>query len=158
LDLQILADDVGVGKGTLYRYFGSKQELFLAAADRVMWDLRHYVESHVADIEDPLERITSGIRHYLRFFHDHPEAVEMLIQERAQFKDRKRPTYFIHRDTNIERWRALYRDLIAQGRVRPLTAERITDVVGDLLYGTMFVNYVAARKRPPDEVAADIIE
>src|SRR5262245_37795229 len=37
LDLQILADDVGVGKGTLYRYFGSKQELFLAAADRVMW-------------------------------------------------------------------------------------------------------------------------
>ena len=158
LDLQVLADDLGVGKGTLYRYFGSKQELFLAAADRVMANLRQYIESRVADIADPLERIAAGIRHYLQFFHDHPEAVEMLIQERAQFKDRKRPTYFVHRDTNIERWRALYRDLIAQGRVRPLSAERITDVVGDLLYGTMFVSYVAGRNRPPAEAAADIIE
>src|SRR2546430_155159 len=39
-DLQVLADTLGVGKGTLYRYFPSKQDLFLAAADRVMRKLR----------------------------------------------------------------------------------------------------------------------
>src|SRR5215211_5667849 len=29
LDLQVLADSLGIGKGTLYRHFGSKQDLFL---------------------------------------------------------------------------------------------------------------------------------
>src|SRR5262245_28248981 len=158
LDLQVLADDLGVGKGTLYRYFGSKQELFLAAADRVMRNLRQHVETRIAGVADPLEQITCAIRAYLEYFHDHPEAVEMLIQERAQFKDRKRPTYFEHREANIERWRALYRDLIAQGRVRRMPPERITDVIGDLLYGTMFVSYVAGRNRPPDQAVQDIID
>src|SRR5213082_375345 len=33
---QLLADKLGVGKGTIYRHFPSKRALFLAAADRVM--------------------------------------------------------------------------------------------------------------------------
>jgi AcrR family transcriptional regulator len=158
LDLQVLADDLNVGKGTLYRHFGSKQELFLAAADRVMYKLRHHIDASVEGIEDPLEQITHGIHAYLEYFDSHPEAVEMLIQERAQFKDRKRPTYFEHREANIERWRNLYRDLIAQGRIRPTPVERISDVVGDLLYGTMFVSYIAGRRRSRAQVADDIID
>jgi AcrR family transcriptional regulator len=158
LDLQVLADDLDVGKGTLYRYFGSKQKLFLAAADRVMRSLREHVDARVAGIDDPLQQIAVGIHAYIEFFHDHPAAVEMLIQERAQFRDRKRPTYFEHREVNIQRWRALYRDLIAEGRIRDLSPERITDVVGDLLYGTMIVAYIAGRNRPPAETARDVID
>jgi AcrR family transcriptional regulator len=158
LDLQVLADDLRVGKGTLYRYFGSKQRLFLAAADRVMRNLRRHIDASVEGIADPLEQITRAIHAYLQYFDAHPEAVEMLIQERAQFRDRKRPTYFEHREANVERWRNLYRDLMADGRIRPHDAERLSDVVGDLLYGTMFVSYVAGRRRPPAQVAQDIID
>ncbi len=35
-DTQALAEKLGVGKGTLYRHFPSKRDLFLAAVDRVM--------------------------------------------------------------------------------------------------------------------------
>jgi AcrR family transcriptional regulator len=157
-DLQVLADAVGVGKGTLYRHFGSKQELFLAASDRVMRKLRQQVDDRVENLEDPLDQIATGILAYLEFFHEHPEAVEMLIQERAQFRHRRRPTYFEHREVNVERWRNLYRDLIARGRMRPLAVERVSDVLGDLMYGTMYVNYIAGRNRPPAEVARDIID
>lgn len=38
-DTQTLADRLGVGKGTIYRYFPSKRELFLAAVDRLMLQL-----------------------------------------------------------------------------------------------------------------------
>lgn len=157
-DLQVLADDLGVGKGTVYRHFGSKQRLFLAAADLVMRKLRRHLDASIQGVGDPLERVTRAIHAYLEYFDVHPEAVEMLIQERAQFKDRKRPTYFAHREANIERWRNIYRDLIAEGRVRSVPVERISDVVGDLLYGTMFVSYVAGRRRPPAQVAEDIID
>lgn len=157
-DLQVLADELGVGKGTVYRHFGSKQDLFLAAADLAMRNLRRHIDARVEGIADPLERITRAVRAYLEYFDAHPEAVEMLIQERAQFKDRKRPTYFEHREANRERWRNVYQDLIDRGRVRPIPVERILDVFGDLLYGTMFVTYIAGRSRPPAQVAEDIID
>jgi AcrR family transcriptional regulator len=157
-DTQLLADELGVGKGTLYRYFPSKQELFLAAVDRAMHHLRRQIDANIEGIDDPLDRIAEAVRAYLAFFADHPEYVELLIQERAQFKDRKKPTYFVHREANIERWRALYRDLIAAGRVRDMPVERITDVMSQLLYGTMFINYFTGRQKPVEAQARDILD
>jgi hypothetical protein len=84
--------------------------------------------------------------------------VELLIQERAQFRDRKKPTYFVHREANRERWRKLYEDLIKEGRVRQIPVERILNVFGDLLYGTMFTNYFTGRRRPVEEQAEDILD
>jgi AcrR family transcriptional regulator len=157
-DTQLLADKLGVGKGTLYRYFASKEEVFLAAADRVMRRMRESIDTAIAGIEDPLDRIALAIRTYLAFFAEHPDYVELLMQERAQFKDRKKPTYFIHRETNVERWRELYRGLIAEGRVREMPVERITDVMSDLCYGTMFTNYFTGRQKPFEAQAEDILD
>ncbi len=157
-DMQELADTAGVGKGTLYRYFPSKDELFLAAADRVMLRMRAEIDRATAGVEDPLERVQKAIRAFLEFFADKPERVEMLIQERAHFKDRKKPTFIQHREVNVERWRALYRGLIEQGRVRQMSVERITDVIGDLLYGTILTNYFAGLRKPLDVQAEDIID
>src|SRR5260370_29907464 len=56
-DTQLLADELGVGKGTLYRYFPSKEALFLAAVDRAMHRFRDYIDSRIADVEDPLDQI-----------------------------------------------------------------------------------------------------
>jgi AcrR family transcriptional regulator len=157
-DTQLLADELGVGKGTLYRYFPSKRALFLAAADRVMRRLRQQIDASIEGVEDPLKRIAVAIRAYLAFFAEHPESVELLIQERAQFKDRRKPTYFEHREANVEQWRALYRGLIAGGRVRDMPVERIIDVMSDLVYGTMFTNYFTGQRKPFESQAEDILD
>ena len=157
-DTQALADILFVGKGTIYRYFSSKELLFLAVVDRVMRRLRAAVDASMQGIEDPLDRIAQAIRAYLAFFQRQPQFAELLIQERAQFKDRKKPTYFEHRDANVERWRALYRDLIKAGRVRQIPVERITDVISDLLYGTMFTNYFSPKSRSLEQQAEDILD
>ncbi len=118
---QVLADRLKIGKGTIYRHFPSKRELFLAAADRVMVKLNERIECSIAGIDDGLESITVAITAYLAFFAENPHFVELIIQERAGFKDRKRPTYFEHRERNVQRWRQLYRDLIAEGRIRDMS-------------------------------------
>src|SRR5262245_16324215 len=140
-DTQLLADELGVGKGTLYRYFPSKRDLFLGAVDRVMRELCREIDACFAGIEDPLEQMMSAFEAYLTFFARRPEAVELLMQERAQFKDRKKPTYFEYREANAERWRGMWRSLIAQGRVRDMPVDQIRDAMSNLLYGTMFTNY-----------------
>jgi AcrR family transcriptional regulator len=157
-DTQLLAESIGVGKGTVYRYFSSKRELFLAAADRVMRMLREHVEARIGDEQDPLERIRRGIGGFLAFFAEHPGFVELLMQERAQFKDRTRPTFIEHRQVNVARWRDLYRSLICDGRVRDIPVERITDVVGNLLYGTIFTNYFSGSTKSPEDQAQDILD
>src|SRR5262245_34878769 len=155
---QTLAERLGVGKGTIYRHFPSKRELFLAAADRVMRKMQERINANIAGIEDGLERIERGIATFLRFFAEHPSFVELLIQERAYFKDRKRPTYFEYREVNIERWRQVYRDLIGEGRVRDIPVEQITDVVGNVLYGIMVTKFFNGQPKPADLQAREILD
>jgi len=157
-DTQALVEKLGVGKGTLYRYFPSKRELFLAAVDRVMRRMTARIDAGVAGIEDPLERIASAIRAYLDFFAANPEYVELLLQERALFRDREKPTYFAYRERNVVRWRELYRSLIAEGRLREMSVDRISDVIGQLLYGTMFTNYFVGQQKSSECQAREILD
>jgi AcrR family transcriptional regulator len=157
-DTQLLADKLQIGKGTIYRYFRSKRDLFLAATDRVMRLMRKSIDSRIEGIDEPFERIAVAINAFLSFFAEHPQFVELLIQERAQFKDRKKPTYFVHRETNIKRWEALYRALIEAGRLRAIPVTRITDVISNLLYGTMFTNYFTGEQPSVEAQARDILD
>ena len=72
-DTQLLADELGVGKGTIYRHFPSKRDLFLAAVDQVIRALRRQIDEAVAGITDPLEQVATGVRTYLGFFAEHPD-------------------------------------------------------------------------------------
>ena len=157
-DTQALVDSLGVGKGTLYRYFASKEDLFLATVDRAMCRLRETVDAATSNIADPLALMQSAISAYLRFFEENPGYVKLLIQERAQFKDRKKPTYFEHCEKNIGRWHDLFTRLIAEGRVREVSVERLTGVISNLVYGTMFTTYFAGRTVPIDEQVRDILD
>ncbi len=155
---QDLVERLGVGKGTLYRYYPSKRELFLAAVDRVMWRMRSHVESEIAEIVEPFERLEEALRAYLDFFGQHPEYVELLVQERALFRDRKTPTYFEHRERNIVSWHAMLKQLMLDGRVREIPVERITNVMFNAVYGIMFTNYFTGPSRSTAEQARDILD
>lgn len=157
-DVQVVADDLGVGKGTVYRYFETKEALFLAAVDRAMHRLREAVDAAVDVHADPLEQLAAAVHAYLAFFDAHPECVELLILERAAFKDRKKPTYFEHRDANIGRWLELFRGLITAGRVCAAPVEEIADTISDLLYGTIFTNHFTGRREPLESQARRILD
>ena len=157
-DLEQVAAAVRVSKATLYYYFQSKERLFLAAVDHGMQQLREAVDASGAEIDDPLERVEEAIRAYLRFFCDHPQFVELMIQERAAFRDRKKSTYFEHRDANIHQWRDLFAGLIRARRVRDVPVDRLLDVISDQVYGAMFTAHFTGGRKSPEEQAADIID
>ena len=158
LDVQVVADELGVGKGTVYRYFASKRELFLAAVDRGMRLLQEEVDAAAPDTLDPLDQVTRAISAYLAYFDTHVEFVELIIQERAEFKDRTKPTYFVHRDANMGRWRTLFDRLIAARQLRTISTDRILDVISDVLYGTIFTNHFAGRRKCLEAQAEDILD
>jgi len=157
-DTQMLADRLQVGKGTLYRYFPSKRELFLAATDRGMRQLCDFIDESIAEIDDPPARVAQVVRSYLTFFAERPELCELLINERALFKDRKKPTYIEYREANRERLRLLYQGYIEEGQIRDMPVDRILDVLGDLMYGTMFTNHFSQRQDAVESQVKDIVD
>jgi AcrR family transcriptional regulator len=157
-DVQAVADAVGVAKGTLYLYFASKEELFLAAVDQGMKGLTAFVDAAVEGIADPLEMIRKAVFAYLRFFKERPEQVELMILERAEFRDRKTSTYFAYREDGKCRWHNLLRELIASKRVRDIPVSRIDDVLSDLVYGTMVSNHFSGRHKPLETQAEDVLD
>lgn len=157
-DIQLVANHLDVAKGTIYHYFPSKEQLFLAAVDRGVKRLHFAVEAGIDEITDPLERIARAIRAYLQFFSEHPEIVELFIHERSEFRDRKRPTYFVHRDRTIGAWHELMEGLIAAGRCRPIPVARVDNVINDVLYGTIFTNYFTGRKTSFEAQTHDVLD
>lgn len=142
-DVQEIADRLQVAKGTIYHYFGSKEALFLAAVDRGMTLLSGEIDKSVEALECPIEKISRAIQAFLGFFDRHPEMVELIVQERAEFRDRKKPTYLVHREKNIKPWHELFDAMAASGRFRKLNADETTQTISNLLYGTIFTTYFA---------------
>jgi AcrR family transcriptional regulator len=158
-EMERVATELKIAKGTVYLYFPCKQELFFACVDLGMRQLQAAVAAAAETTEEPFTKIARAIKAYLAFFDEHPHFVELLIQERAIFKDRKRPTYFEYRDAIRGPWRQLYADLIAAGKFRAdLSPERILDTIGQLLYGTMFTNHFIGRSLSLDEQYTSLVE
>jgi AcrR family transcriptional regulator len=145
-EMESVAIQNGVAKGTLYLYFKSKEELFCACVDSGMKQLQTTVQAAGRRHDDPFVKISEAIRAYLMFFEQHPEQAELLIQERAFFHNRQQPTYFTYRDESREHWRSVWSGLLEDGSIRPeLKVDQILDFVGNLVYGTMFTNHFLGR-------------
>jgi len=148
-DVQEIADKAGVGKGTVYRHFGTKEGLFLAAADRGARQLRAAVDATRTVSDEPLVRMRAACVAFLSFFDQHSEYLELVIQERAHFRDRQTPTFFDRGDDeNCRQWESELQAMVDQTVLRPLPVEQIMQMVTHMLFGAVFVNYFAGRKQP----------
>ena len=157
-DIQLLAERIGIGKGTVYRYFPTKEALFLGAVDDGIRRLIESIDSAVEGEEDPIEHIKKAIHAYLGFFDRHPHIVELLIIERAEFRDRKQATYFTYKERQHDQRLQFIKNAMAKGVIREMNPERIMRLFGDTLYGTIFTNNFSRRKVPFEEQAEDIID
>jgi AcrR family transcriptional regulator len=106
--VQTIANHLGLGNGTIYRYFPTKDQLFLAAVDRGLKELTVEMDRVMEQPLDPVEQIGLVIRTYLGFFHRRPEMAELFIQERAAFPHHHRPLYFATKEDDASWTRADY--------------------------------------------------
>lgn len=158
-DVQRVADPLKLAKGTLYRYFKTKEDLFLATVDRCVEQMHDYLQASIRHIEDPIERIAGAIRAALAYHESHPGLVELMIQERAEFRDRTKPDYFVlRREARKAPWEQLIRDLIAAGRLRDVPPRRVTEMMGALVHGTVLTNHLYARRKSHEEQASDVLD
>ena len=147
-DVQVIADRVGVGKGTVYRWFGNKEALFLAAVKHARDTLIAAVDAVHDPEREPLAQLRVCMTSILRFFDEHPEIVELLIEERALFRDRRPSLFFEHDEDRKREWAERLATMIAAGAIRDMPVPQIQDTISRFVFGAMFFNYFEGNQKP----------
>ena len=142
-----IVDELGVGKGTAYRYFENKRALFLAVFESGVRQLRENINSKTDVVEDPSKRIEAAVHTFLEFFDGDRELIEIMMQVRSEFKD-----YYMAYSRRlyseyIENIKATLWQGMKMNQFRALDVERTADAVSDILTGTLQSFYT---KQKPD--------
>jgi AcrR family transcriptional regulator len=76
--MEDIAATAGLSKGTLYRYFKDKEELYIALLDRAAAGLRQHIDEGVAAAGDPRTRLEAVVRCILEYFDANPYLFDLL--------------------------------------------------------------------------------
>ena len=133
----------GVGKGVFYWYFDSKEELFFEILKEAQLDLRRTQRQAIDGVDDPVERISVGLRASMVWSAAHPE-LHQLVQFAAT-EDRFAGAMRKGQEVAVRDIGRHVRDGIERGQLRALDAE--------LLAAQLVREFLHERKMPPNEVA-----
>ena len=166
-DVQIIADLSGVGKGTVYRHFGNKEQLFLATGKFCVEQMSEFVEQQLGGSDQlPVLIEEIGVPALLRkiirscaeFYQKHPQAIEIMIQERAEFRETVYPTHLMLREEKRSGLDKIIQAGIDRGELRPTNAKHASDAYADLLFGSMINGCLMGQKTKLVERVDNAIE
>ncbi|AHH15480.1 putative transcriptional regulator, TetR family [Nocardia nova SH22a] len=82
MSMQALAEQADVSVGLIYKYFGGKEDLLLAAIVDILDAFRDELDPAMDAVgEDPVERLAAGFRRYVEIVDENLDAVVLTYRE-----------------------------------------------------------------------------
>jgi len=81
-DVEEIARLAGLGKGTVYRYFKSKENLFLSTLEWGLSTLRDQILEAWSKVDNCVDKVKTALVTYLQFFEKDRDFYRVLVQER----------------------------------------------------------------------------
>lgn len=76
--MEDIAAEAQVGKGTLYRYFTDKEELYLALVTRASRQILERMHAELEHVDGPFERLKTIVAAIIRFFDEQPHLLDLI--------------------------------------------------------------------------------
>lgn len=129
----------GLGKGTVYRYFKDKEDIFLSAVDRGLKDLTAAVLDAMAKERKLIEKIKKAIEAYLEFFEKHPWLNKIFAQGQNEFQRRLRKRYLQSYFEHINEIGKVFKEAQDLGLIKRdleprLSVAILTDMLNSFVY------------------------
>lgn len=156
VQMDAIARTAGIGKPTLYRYFASKEELFLEVFKEALRELERQVEAALAEETSPPRLLARMIRAAVSVLGgqvgalrlltgDHPD---LIVRWRSEFRQRRRPIMDAFRSA-IERG-------MAEGSFRAVDLEAVPAMLVGMVRGGLMGADRVGRDRLAD-AAVDLV-
>ncbi len=144
-----IAVEAKVGKGTLYEYFRTKEELIMGSVSQFMEEFEQYVAAQIIAVEGPTEKIEKLLEASVEFCLQNEDRLDALLDFYAVGIPRSgdgpalmelRPRY-----KSIIQWvGSIIQEGIDQGLFRPVNKEFVASMIVAILDGFMFQAAIGA--------------
>lgn len=124
--IQEVVAAAGVAQGTFYNYFRTNEELLAAVIETLNNEIMTIIETVVGTIENPANRLATGLRLYLHSAQNYPVLARFIDSVKLEFIDSNSSLH------------SLLPPDIQEGIDKLFFAETKMDVALDLIAGTMF--------------------
>ena len=106
-----IAREADVGKGTVYEYFDSKEDLFKKMIDYISSKQIKFLMSDFHGMKNVAEQIERIILEHLNFMQEHKKTAKLVLSDHFTLSEEMRKWLVAKRDEKID----FIRDLIAKG-------------------------------------------
>lgn len=150
--MQDIASAADIGKGTIYEYVRTKEELFLAVYDAWMSEYEALIRDRVAASDDPLSKVDAIRDSAVEFYTSRAEQAPLLLEfwahalrtDNPAFLDRITRTRTFLRDLGSK----LTRELVAAGWFTDVDARSFADLETGISDGIFLVWVLEGRAFP----------
>lgn len=154
---EVLTDDiaahVGVGKGTLYRYFRSKEELYLAAIGDGLRELHASVKAVLAEPSPLVPTIERLVATLIDYFWDKRDFFVLMHRLEPKLKAKERAEWRQRRDEIVEMLRRRIERAAQSGDIPRIPSRVATEALLGMIRGVCVYRQDSDR---PHEVARTI--
>lgn len=158
MSMQMLADEVGLGKPTLYHYFASKADILFEMHQLHIEALLNSLNAEAAKSSDPGTLLTQACADTLREIAEHPGYVRAFMDHYDDLEGEHRTQIRNRRREYFNRICAILSDGIASGKFRECDPE-LTALAFLGMCNWAYKWYPRmAKKTPPDRMAKQLCQ
>lgn len=136
---EVLSDDIaaraGVGKGTLYRYFRSKEELYLAAIGEGLRELHNSVTGASGEDVPLVPTVERLVRTLIAYFWDKRDFFVLMHRLEPKLKAKERAEWRQRREDIVEMLRWTIDRAVQQGEAPRVPSRVATEALLGMIRG-----------------------
>jgi AcrR family transcriptional regulator len=144
-----IAKIAGLGKGTLYRYFKSKEDLFLSVVQSNFIRLADTTLISIKSSPDPVKQIECLITGFLSFFDKNPKFRKIMIQVHEQSSIHKRIANIMceHYFSEMKKLEEIIKTGIKLGSIKNINPEKAISILMSILSGILHMHIFYKKKQ-----------
>jgi AcrR family transcriptional regulator len=154
VQMRDVAARAGVGKPTLYRYFPSKEELFLEVFKSGLDRLEGEIASILQDRQQPRQSLERLLQALLGTLGGQVAALRLLTDDQSAVMGRWRTEFRRRRRPIVEAARVLLEQGIASGDFRPVDLDAVPSMLIAIVRGGL----VGAERLPRERISSAMID
>ncbi len=155
-EVKTIAEQAGVGKATIYKFFASKEDLLLTIVEENLHRVRDIALGHLMASGDPLQRLEKACGGMARYIAANRQFARVLLQEAGEFAGDIQRRHLAMVEENLPVADAFFAELRQDGYFTAMDTRETLHMMLNLMIGSTY-NWALTGEGNLEQRAVDYI-